>query len=157
MDETDRHLMGLALEQARLALETDEVPVGAVVVCDGRVVGEGANAKEGSLDPTAHAEILALRRAAAGLGRWRLGGCSLYVTLEPCPMCVGAMVSARIDRLVFGCSDPKAGAAGTLYQMADDPRLNHRIRVQGGVREEEAAGMLRSFFRQKRTRSSLTF
>ncbi len=155
MDETDRHFMDLALEQARLACEADEVPVGAVVVHDGKVVGEGANATQGSLDPTAHAEILALRRAAAGLGRWRLFGCDLYATLEPCPMCVGAMVLARIDRLVFGCSDPKAGAAGSLYQLADDPRLNHRMRVLGGVRADEAAEMLRSFFRQKRTGSSL--
>jgi tRNA(adenine34) deaminase len=150
MPEQDRQHMTLALQQAVLAMQADEVPVGAVVVANGQVVGTGANAKEKSLDPTAHAEILALRQAATKLGRWRLSGCCLFVSLEPCPMCVGAMVSARIDRLVFGCADPKAGAAETLYRLADDPRLNHRMIVQGGLMAEEAAELLRSFFRQKR-------
>jgi len=147
--------MGRALEQGRLAYELGEVPVGAVVVCDGAVVGAGANARESRRDPTAHAEMLALRRAAARLGRWRLKGCTLYVTLEPCPMCAGAMVAARIDRLVFGCSDPKAGAIESLYQLAADPRLNHRFAVTGGVCADEAAAMLRSFFQQRRAMRSL--
>jgi tRNA(adenine34) deaminase len=155
MQPSDGQGMGQALEQARLAYELDEVPVGAVVVCDGAVVGAGANAREGRRDPTAHAEMLALRRAAARLGRWRLTGCTLYVTLEPCPMCAGAMVAARIDRLVFGCSDPKAGAIESLYRLAADPRLNHRFAVTGGVRADEAAALLRSFFRQRRAMRSL--
>jgi len=156
LDDADRRFMELALEQARKARAADEVPVGAVVVCDGSVVGAGANAKEASRDPTAHAEVLALRAAASSLSRWRLAGCSLYVTLEPCPMCVGAMLSARIDRLVYGCRDPKAGAAESLFRLADDARLNHRMRVEGGLLQEEAAELLRAFFRQKRSGSSLT-
>ena len=154
--DADRRFMELALEQARLARDADEVPVGAVVVCDGAVVGCGANAKEASRDPTAHAEVLALRAAAESLARWRLTGCGLYVTLEPCPMCVGAMVSARIDRLVYGCPDPKAGAAESLYRLADDPRLNHRMVVEGGLLGDEAAELLKAFFRQKRSGRSLT-
>jgi tRNA(adenine34) deaminase len=155
MDVDDRRFMELALAQAHNAWDEDEVPVGAIVVFDGEVVGAGANAKERSLDPTAHAEILALRQAAAQLRRWRLIGCSLYVTLEPCAMCVGAMISARIDRLVFGCPDPKAGAAESLYRLADDTRLNHRMEVVGGIGAEEAAAMLKAFFREKRSQRSL--
>jgi tRNA(adenine34) deaminase len=151
MDDADLHFIDLALAQAELAREADEVPIGAVVVCDGRVVGVGANAKERTHDPTAHAEILALRGAAAHLSRWRLSGCSLYVTLEPCPMCVGAMVMARIDRLVYSCADAKAGAVESLYRLADDPRLNHRIEVRSGLRAAEAAAMLRDFFRSRRS------
>jgi len=156
MDDMDHRFMQLALQQAYAARDADEVPVGAVVVCDGAVVGAGANAKEASRDPTAHAEVLALRAAAKALSRWRLTGCSLFVTLEPCPMCVGAMVSARIDRLVYGCPDPKAGAAESLYRLADDPRLNHRMRVEGGLLGDEAAALLKEFFRLKRADRSLT-
>ena len=155
MPASDDQCMGLALEQARLAFERAEVPVGAVVICDGELVGAGANAREGRRDPTAHAEMLALRRAAAHLGRWRLTGCTLYVTLEPCPMCAGALIAARIDRLVFGCPDPKAGAVASLYQLAADPRLNHRFAVAGGVRADEAAALLRGFFQQRRAMRSL--
>ena len=146
----ERRFMGIALEEARKAFEEDEVPVGAAVVFEGRVVGRGHNQKESSGDPTAHAEVLAIRRAAESLGRWRLSGCTLYVTLEPCPMCVGAMISARLDRLVFGCTDDKAGAAVTLYDLARDTRMNHQLEVASGVMADEAARLLKDFFRRKR-------
>jgi tRNA(adenine34) deaminase len=152
MSGTDEQFMALALAQARRAFAADEVPVGAVVVFENRVVGEGFNQKERLVDPTAHAEVLALRQAAARLGRWRLGGCTVYASLEPCPMCLGAMLSARVDRLVFGCADPKAGAAVSLYQLAQDPRFNHRIEVAGGVLSEECASLLKEFFEKKRVR-----
>jgi len=146
----DRRFMGIAIEEAKKAFEEDEVPVGAAVVFEGRVVGRGRNAKESGCDPTAHAEVLAIRRAAQALGRWRLSGCTLYVTLEPCPMCVGAMISARLDRLVFGCADDKAGAAVTLYDLARDTRMNHQLEVASGVMADEAARLLKEFFRKKR-------
>jgi tRNA(adenine34) deaminase len=150
MTELDSHYMRQALDEARAAGALGEIPVGAIVVCGRTVVGRGGNRKEATQDPTAHAEILALRQAAAHLGRWRLSGCSVYVTLEPCPMCVGAMLSARVDRLVFGCADPKAGVAVTLLRLADDPRFNHRMEVAGGVGAEEAAQLLRAFFQERR-------
>ena len=146
----DRRFMGIALEEAQKAFEEEEVPVGAAVVFDGRVVGRGRNAKESGCDPTAHAEVLAIRQAARELGRWRLSGCTLYVTLEPCPMCIGAMISARLDRLVFGCTDEKAGAAVTLYDLARDSRMNHQLEVASGVLADEAARLLKDFFRKKR-------
>jgi tRNA(adenine34) deaminase len=146
----DQRFMDIALEEAKQAFEEDEVPVGAAVVFEGRVVGRGRNAKESGCDPTAHAEVLAIRRAAKALGRWRLSGCTLYVTLEPCPMCVGAMISARLDRLVFGCTDDKAGAAVTLYDLARDTRMNHQLEVASGVMADEAARLLKDFFRKKR-------
>jgi tRNA(adenine34) deaminase len=139
-----------ALALAREAGERGEVPVGAVVVVDGRIVGRGANARESARDPTAHAELLAIQDAARTLGRWRLSGATLVVTLEPCAMCAGAMVLARIDRLVFGASDPKAGAAGSLMDLTADPRLNHRFPVERGVLAEEAGDLLRTFFRARR-------
>ncbi len=142
--------MDLALEQARLALEHGDVPVGAVVVAGGRVIGRGRNEREHRQDPTAHAEVQALRDAAAALGSWRVLDSTLYVTLEPCAMCAGAIVLARVPRVVFGCTDPKAGAAGSVLDVLADPRLNHRPEVTGGVREHEAAGLLREFFRQRR-------
>jgi tRNA(adenine34) deaminase len=126
------------------------VPVGAVALLDGEVVGRGANRREGDRDPTAHAELLAIRDAARALGRWRLSGVTLVVTLEPCAMCAGAMVLARIDRLVFGAEDPKAGAVGSLLDLSGDPRLNHRFAVERGVRGEECAELLRAFFRARR-------
>ncbi|MBN1192801.1 MAG: nucleoside deaminase [Coriobacteriia bacterium] len=146
--------MSIALEQARLAGEQGEVPVGAVLVCDGAVVSHGRNARESVADPTAHAEMVAIREAAASLGRWRLSGCTLYVTLEPCPMCAGALVNARIDRLVYGAADPKAGAVGTLYDLSADPRLNHRFEVVSGVLEEECSQVLKEFFARLRDRGS---
>lgn len=139
-----------ALSLAREAGERGEVPVGAVAVFEDRVVGRGANARESARDPTAHAELLAIQDAARTLGRWRLSGVTLVVTLEPCAMCAGAMVLARIDRLVFGASDPKAGAAGSLVDLSVDPRLNHRFPVERGILAGEAGDLLRAFFRSRR-------
>ncbi len=143
--------MRLALELAAGAGEAGEVPVGAVVVRDGEVVGRGANAREATGDPTAHAEMVALREAAATLGSWRLVGATLYVTLEPCPMCAGALVAARLGRLVFGTADPKAGACGSLYNLCADPRLNHELPVVRGVLAQEASLVLSSWFAAKRS------
>jgi len=143
--------MLLALEQAALALAFGDVPVGAVVVGpSGDVVGTGCNERERTGDPTAHAEVLALRAAAAALGTWRLPGCTLVVTLEPCTMCAGALVLARVDRVVYGCADPKAGAVGSLWDVVRDRRLNHRPEVIGGVLEDPSAALLRDFFRDHR-------
>jgi tRNA(adenine34) deaminase len=139
-----------ALALARAAAEVGEVPIGAVALHEGAVVGRGANRREGARDPTAHAELLAIQQAARTLGRWRLSGVTLVVTLEPCAMCAGAMVLARIDRLVFGASDPKAGAAGSLMDLTADPRLNHRFPVERGVRGEDCGALLREFFRARR-------
>ena len=139
--------MGLALAEAAAAPSTGDVPVGAVVVdADGVVLGRGRNAREAWKDPTAHAETLAIRAAADALGEWRLGGCTLAVTLEPCTMCAGAVVLARVDRLVFGAYDDKAGAVGSLWDVVRDRRLNHRPEVVGGVRAAECAQLLRDFF-----------
>jgi tRNA(adenine34) deaminase len=143
--------MGLALAQARLALAAGEVPVGAVVVGDnGEILAAAHNAPIAFHDPTAHAEILALRQAAAKVGNYRLPGATLYVTIEPCLMCVGAAIQARVRRLVFGAADPKAGACVSLYTVPEDPRLNHRIEVTGGVREAECRELLQEFFRARR-------
>jgi tRNA(adenine34) deaminase len=141
-----------ALDLARSAAGAGEVPIGAVVVHDptGRVVGRGSNRRLLDHDPTAHAEILAMREAGRSLGHWRLLDCTLYVTLEPCPMCAGAIVNARLPRLVYGCDDPKAGAVRTLYKLCEDPRLNHRVEVTAGVLAEECAEVLRQFFRAQR-------
>lgn len=145
--------MGLALEQARLAAAAGEVPVGAVVVRDGEVVGIGRNAPVGSADPTAHAEIVALRAAAQTIGNYRLEGCDLYVTLEPCPMCSGAILHARLRRVVFGATDPKAGAAGSVVDLFANRRLNHQTAVIGGVLASECGGLLMGFFRSRRQES----
>jgi tRNA(adenine34) deaminase len=142
--------MDLALAEARRCLEWGDVPVGAVVVHGDRVLGAAGNERERTQDPTAHAEIVALRRAAGAAGTWRLEGCSLYVTLEPCAMCAGAMVLARLDSLVFGAEDPKAGFVVSLGDLVRDPRLNHRLDVVAGVRAEEAAAILRGFFASRR-------
>ncbi len=139
-----------ALGLAREAGARGEVPVGAVAVLGGEIVGRGANARESSADPTAHAELIAIQEAARRLGRWRLTGVTVYVTLEPCAMCAGAMVLARIDRLVYGASDPTAGAVGSLMDLSQDPRLNHRFPVERGVRAEESSALLRGFFRSRR-------
>ena len=142
--------MGLALEEARRAAEAGEVPVGAVVVVDGAVVARGHNRREVDSDPTAHAELVALRAACADAGAWRLPDATVVVTLEPCPMCAGAMVAARVGRVVFGAPDPKAGACGSLYQLGADPRLPHEFAVTHGVRAEECGELLRSFFADRR-------
>lgn len=150
-DDAWDELMGLALAQARAALLTADVPVGAVVVDSaGVVLGVGCNAREAEHDPTAHAEVRALRAAAAARGFWRLDGCTLVVTLEPCAMCAGAIVLGRVDRLVYGATDPKAGAAGSLWDIPRDSRLNHRAEVVSGVREQECGDLLREFFRARR-------
>ncbi len=138
--------MAAALEQARLAASIGEVPVGAVVVIDGEIVAARHNERESTIDPTAHAEVLALRDAAAAVGDWRLEGASLVVTLEPCPMCAGAALAARVSRVVFGAYDPKAGATATLYNLLVDPRFNHNAEVIGGVREDECGALLTEFF-----------
>lgn len=140
-------LMGLAIDEARLALATGDVPVGAVVVGpDGSVVGRGHNAREATGDPTAHAEVLALREAAQTVGEWRLAGCTLVVTLEPCVMCAGATMLARVPRLVLGAWDDKAGATGSMWDLVRDRRSTHRVEVLGGVREAECAALLLDFF-----------
>ena len=145
-------LMGLALDLARGAGAEGEVPVGAVVVREGWVVGQGANRREHDQDPLAHAEIRAIQEAARRIGSWRLEETTLYVTLEPCPMCAGAIVNARIPQVVYGCDDPKAGAARTLYSLLEDPRLNHRCEVIRGVRADECAALLSDFFAELRNR-----
>lgn len=145
--------MRLALAEASRAAEHGDVPVGAVAIDEaGSVLGRGHNDRERTGDPTAHAEIVALRRAAAALGRWRLSGCTLVVTLEPCTMCAGALVLARVSRLVYGCVDEKAGAAGSLWDVVRDRRLNHRVEVAGGVLAAESAALLRQFFAARRLR-----
>lgn len=148
--ELDEIFMRLALQEAERAAEAGEIPIGAVVVKEGGIVGTGFNRRETRHDPTAHAEVLAIQRAAKALGRWRLTGCTLYATIEPCPMCAGAAVLARVDRLVYGAADPKGGAVGSLYDIARDPRLNHRIDVVSGVLETDCANIMRSFFRSLR-------
>ena len=147
----DRTAMELALEEARLAAEAGEVPVGAVVVEDGRIVGRGHNRRESWGDPLAHAEMIALAGAAAGREGWRLSGCTVFVTLEPCAMCAGAMVNARVDRLVFGAADPKGGYCGSIGDVVREPRLNHQITVCSGVLAEESSALLRGFFRRLRS------
>ncbi|WP_242393879.1 tRNA adenosine(34) deaminase TadA [Anaeromyxobacter oryzisoli] len=142
--------MDEALALARSAAAAGEVPVGAVALYEGRIVGRGANAREAARDPTAHAELLAIQEAARTLGRWRLSGVTLVVTLEPCAMCAGAMVLARLDRLVYGASDPKAGCVGSLQDLSADPRLNHRFTVERGLKADEAGELLRAFFRARR-------
>jgi tRNA(adenine34) deaminase len=146
----DKAVMSIALEEARAALEHGDVPIGCVIARDGEVVSRAHNARERDTDPTAHAEILALRTAAAALGSWRLEGCAVYVTLEPCVMCAGAIVLARVDALMYGAPDPKAGAVRSLYNVADDARLNHRVRVTAGVLEQESSELLRAYFAAKR-------
>ena len=143
--------MALALGEARTAAEEGDVPVGAVALIGGHVVAARHNEREGAADPTAHAEILALRDAASSVGGWRLSELTLVVTLEPCPMCAGALVAARVRRVVFGATDPRAGACGTLYNLCTDPRLNHELEVVGGVGAAECAALLLSFFAGKRT------
>ena len=146
----DHQWMGLALEEAARAAEAGEVPVGAVVVLEGRLVGRGHNTPIALSDPTAHAEIVALRAAAREAGNYRLTGCTLYATVEPCAMCCGAALQARIARLVYGTDDPKAGAVRSLHRLLEDPRLNHRVDVTAGVRGEECGARLSEFFRSKR-------
>ncbi len=148
--DIDVRFMQEALQLARRALDSDDVPVGALVVRDGRIIGRGCNEREKLQDPTAHAEILALSAAAQHVGRWRLDGCTMYVTLEPCAMCAGALVLARMHRLVYGAPDEKAGACGSIFRITEDPRLNHRMETIGGVLAPESAALLKEFFRSRR-------
>ena len=146
----DERMMRLALEEAEACLDSGDVPVGAVIARDGDMLVAAGNARERMQDPTAHAEVLALREASDISDSWRLDGCTLYVTLEPCAMCAGAIVLARVDRVVFGARDPKAGFAGSLGNLLQDERLNHRVAVTGGLLEEECGELLRAFFRDRR-------
>jgi tRNA(adenine34) deaminase len=148
---TDAEALTLALDEARAAGAAGEVPVGAVVIENGVVVGRGQNRVLRDLDPTAHAEIVALREAARTLGNYRLGSCELFVTLEPCAMCAGAMIHARLSRLIYAAADPKAGAVGSVLEVLNHPRLNHQTLVTSGELAEESAELLRDFFRQRRT------
>ena len=154
MPDSDDMYMTMALDQARQAGLMGEVPVGAVVVCEGAVVSRAGNRREIDHDPAGHAEFLAIREASQRLGRWRLSDCTVYVTLEPCPMCAGLMHQARIGRCVFSVADPKAGALGTLYDLHDDARLNHHFDVTSGVLAEESAELIRDFFRRLREECS---
>lgn len=149
-DLLDEHFMMLALQQAEEAAAEDEVPVGAVIVHAGRVVAAAHNQRERLRDPTAHAEMIAVTQAADSLNSWRLENCTLYVTLEPCPMCAGAVLQARIPRVVYGADDPKAGAVRSLYRLLEDPRLNHRCKIRGGVLAERCGAVLSEFFRKQR-------
>jgi tRNA(adenine34) deaminase len=146
----DEYFMRLALREAARALEHDDVPIGAVIVKEGELIGAGHNERELRADPTAHAEMIALREAAAALGSWRVLDAVIYVTLEPCAMCAGALVLSRIPRVVFGASDPKAGAAGSVLNVLDVPQLNHRPACQGGLLAEDSAALLREFFASRR-------
>ncbi len=146
----DREAMALALEEARAALDHGDVPIGAIVVVGDEVVARRHNEREATGDPTAHAEVLALRDAARAREGWRLDDATVFVTLEPCAMCAGAMVNARVARVVFGAADPKAGACGSLYHLGSDPRLNHEFAVTAGVRADESAGLLAAFFAARR-------
>jgi len=150
----DAAWMELALEQARLAGNAGEVPVGALVIREGEIVGQGHNRNLLDNDPTAHAEIVALRRAAARVGNHRLSGCVMYATIEPCSMCAGALIHARISRLVYGAADPKAGAAGSVLEVLNHPRLNHKMEIASGVLAEECSEVLQEFFRRKRASSA---
>jgi tRNA(adenine34) deaminase len=157
VNETDERYMRLAIEQAGIAEENGDVPIGAVIVHNGQIIGKAYNQREQLQDPTAHAEIIALTQAAAALESWRLEGCTVYVTLEPCPMCAGALVLARIDRLVYGCDDPKTGAVKSLYNIVTDSRLNHRIEVISGVLAEQCSNLLEQFFQKRRQENKQTF
>lgn len=150
MYKDDYYFMTRALKQAEVANKKGEVPVGAVVVKDGKVISRGYNLRETTNDPTAHAELLAMKKASKKLNSWRLSGCTLYVTLEPCPMCSGVIVNSRIDRVVFGAYDQKAGCCTTLYHLCNDERFNHRAEILGGVMEDSCAQILSDFFKEKR-------
>lgn len=146
----DEFYMGKALEEAKTAYAVGEIPIGAVIIYQKKAIARAYNLRESLPCATAHAELLAIEKACRVLGRWRLSGCTLYVTCEPCPMCAGAIVNSRLDRVVYGCADPKAGAVRSLFQLADSPLLNHRAAVTAGVRADECAALLKEFFQRKR-------
>jgi len=147
---SEDRFMKLAIEQAGIAQENGDVPIGAVIVYKEQIIGKAYNQREQLQDPTAHAEIIALTQAAAALENWHLNGCTMYVTLEPCPMCAGALVLSRMDRLVFGCADPKTGACGSIYNIVQDNRLNHRLEITTGVLANECSALLQEFFAHRR-------
>ena len=149
-DNIDERFMRMAIAEAGIAEENGDVPIGAVIVYQGRLIGKAHNQRQLLNDPTAHAEIIALTQAAESVGNWRLGGCTIYVTLEPCPMCAGALVLGRLDRLVYGCDDPKTGACKSLYNIVQDQRLNHRLDVTSGVLEDQCRKQLQGFFTRRR-------
>lgn len=146
----DEFYMGKAIEEAKIAAAVGEIPVGAVVIYQKKAIARAYNLRETLPCATAHAELLAIEKACRVLGRWRLTGCTLYVTVEPCPMCAGAIVNSRLDRIVYGCDDPKGGAVRSLFQIVDNPALNHRVEVTAGVRADECAAIMRDFFRSRR-------
>ncbi|HJE82972.1 MULTISPECIES: tRNA adenosine(34) deaminase TadA [Megasphaera] len=146
----DEFYMGKAIEEAKIAAAVGEIPVGAVVIYQKKAIARAYNLRETLPCATAHAELLAIEKACRALGRWRLTGCTLYVTVEPCPMCAGAIVNSRLDRVVYGCDDPKGGAVRSLFQIVDNPALNHRVEVTAGVRADECAAIMRDFFRSRR-------
>ncbi len=150
ISEEDKRFMRMVIDQAKNAEDNGDVPIGAVIVHQGQIIAKAYNQREQLQDPTAHAEIIALTQAAAALEKWHLNGCTMYVTLEPCPMCAGALVLARIDRLVYGCDDPKAGACKSLYNIVQDGRLNHRVEVTSGVMEKQCRQQLQRFFARRR-------
>jgi len=150
LTDSDQRYMRLAIDAAQVAEENGDVPIGAVIVYQNQVIGRAYNQREQLKDPTAHAEIIALTQAASFIGSWRLHGCTIYVTLEPCPMCAGALVLGRLDRLVYGCPDPKTGACGSLYDIVRDERLNHRLEVTPGVLAQDCANLLQAFFQKRR-------
>lgn len=146
----DEFYMGKAIEEAKIAAAVGEIPVGAVVIYQKKAIARAYNLRETLPCATAHAELLAIEKACRALGRWRLTGCTLYVTVEPCPMCAGAIVNSRLDRVVYGCDDPKGGAVRSLFQIVDNPALNHRVKVTAGIRADECAAIMRDFFRSRR-------
>jgi tRNA(adenine34) deaminase len=149
-ESLDKRFMQMAINQAAIAEENGDVPIGAVIVHEGRIIAKAYNERQQLNDPTAHAEIIALTQASEAIGSWRLHGCTIYVTLEPCPMCAGALVLARIDRLVFGTEDPKTGACGSLYNIVQDSRLNHQVQITSGVLMEDCKEQLQAFFQRRR-------
>ena len=150
IEKTDQRFMNAAIEAAHIAEQNGDVPIGAIIVHQERIIAKAYNQREQLNDPTAHAEIIALTQAAEFLKSWRLHGCTIYVTLEPCPMCAGALVLARMDRLVYGCDDPKTGACNSLYNIVQDERLNHRLEVTKGILEKQCSQLLQSFFQKRR-------
>jgi tRNA(adenine34) deaminase len=148
--ESDEHFMKVALDCARIAEDNGDIPIGAVIVYKNQIIAKAYNQRQQLQDPTAHAEIIALTQAASFMENWHLNGCTMYVTLEPCPMCAGALVLSRMDSLCYGCSDPKSGACGSLYNIVQDQRLNHRVEVTSGVMEEQCRQQLQKFFAKRR-------
>ncbi|WP_289001512.1 tRNA adenosine(34) deaminase TadA [uncultured Megasphaera sp.] len=152
----DEFYMGKALEEARTAYAVGEIPIGAVIIYEKKAIARAYNLRESLPCATAHAELLAIEKACRALGRWRLTGCTLYVTVEPCPMCAGAIINSRLGRVVYGCDDPKAGAARSLFHLLDNPALNHQVEITAGVREDECAQLMKDFFRARRQKAKET-